>query len=379
LHQYRPDGCEDNRRRGGELLCIGSRWLRDGDAGLQVKGSSLRDLSLTKDLAASLEEWFAFLESVQGVRLRGGGVDFAGSPVIFPGRDGAPVSNQAFNARIKLACERVRVRSFPHIPFGVRPQRSYSMSAEPTCVTCRRFLGTRAWQQRRATRTSIPNDFVLWSETSGCTRSFSFPMSQVRQKAERVGEIAAKAVVQLPLSTGKSFTVDGLRERLREFYREEVRAEMRAVAALSSVELITALLSCNRQLALVGLQLRIINGVVSLLTTEVNNKALAHYLSKQNDANGISGLMTSALEVLACIAFRQPISQTEVDRLFDADKRGFVVTLRDLKLVEEFAGADGRLRFATTEAFLQRFGLASLRELTAASLLGSQGVIRPLI
>ena len=41
--------------------------------------------------------------------------------------------------------------------------------------------------------------------------------------------------------------------------------------------------------------------------------------------------------------------------------------LRDLKLVEEFAGADGRLRFATTQAFLQRFGLASLQELTAAS------------
>jgi hypothetical protein len=47
------------------------------------------------------------------------------------------------------------------------------------------------------------------------------------------------------------------------------------------------LLSCNRQLALVGLQLRVINGVVSLLTTEVSNKALAHYLSEQNEANGI--------------------------------------------------------------------------------------------
>jgi chromosome segregation and condensation protein ScpB len=41
------------------------------------------------------------------------------------------------------------------------------------------------------------------------------------------------------------------------------------------------------------------------------------------------------------------------------------VKLRDLKLVEEFAGADGRLRFATTAEFLQRFGLASLQELTA--------------
>jgi hypothetical protein len=34
---------------------------------------------------------------------------FAGSSLIFPGRDGAPFSNQAFNARIKLACERARL------------------------------------------------------------------------------------------------------------------------------------------------------------------------------------------------------------------------------------------------------------------------------
>jgi site-specific recombinase XerD len=39
----------------------------------------------------------------------GGGEDFAGSPLVFPGRDGTPFSNQAFNARIKLACERARV------------------------------------------------------------------------------------------------------------------------------------------------------------------------------------------------------------------------------------------------------------------------------
>jgi hypothetical protein len=96
---------------------------------------------------------------------------------------------------------------------------------------------------------------------------------------ERVGEIAAKTVVQLLFTTGKSFTVDGLREKLREFFRQEVRAELRAVAALNDVELITALISCNRQLGLVGLQLRILNGVVSLLTTEVHSKTLAAYLN----------------------------------------------------------------------------------------------------
>src|SRR4029077_10622100 len=186
-------------------------------------------------------------------------------------------------------------------------------------ATCRRFLDTRASQQPRATRMLIPSAFAQSLEASGCTRSpFFFPMSQLRPKGERVGEIAAKAVVQLLFSTGKSFTVDGLREKLREFFREEVRAELRAVAALSNVELITALLSCNRQLALVGLQLRITNGAVSLLTTEVNNNVLAHYWSEQHSRNGISGLTTSALEVLACIALRQPISQAEIDRFLDA-------------------------------------------------------------
>jgi integrase len=41
-------------------------------ARLQLKGGSFRDLPLTKELSDSLEEWFAFLVSVKGVRLRGG-------------------------------------------------------------------------------------------------------------------------------------------------------------------------------------------------------------------------------------------------------------------------------------------------------------------
>lgn len=81
--------------------CIGAR--------LQVKGGAYRDLPLTGELSDSLREWFAFLESFKGVRLRGGAVAFAGSPLVFPGRDGGPFSNQAFNARIKRACERAGV------------------------------------------------------------------------------------------------------------------------------------------------------------------------------------------------------------------------------------------------------------------------------
>lgn len=178
-------------------------------------------------------------------------------------------------------------------------------------------------------------------------------------------QVASKAVVQLLFATGKSLTVDGLREKVREFYREEVRAEIRAAAALTNVELIAALLECNQHLEPVGLQLRIVNGVVSLLTTKIESSPLADYLRTQTGASGNPDLTTAALEVLACIAFKQPVSQAEIDQLFAADKRGLVVKLRDLRLVTDFAGDDGRLRFATTEIFLQRFGLASLGELNA--------------
>ena len=75
------------------------------------------------------------------------------------------------------------------------------------------------------------------------------------------------------------------------------------MAALNNVELITALTSFNWQLALVGLQLRILNGVVSLLTTRVENKALAAYVSEQSGASRNLQMTTASLEVLACIAF----------------------------------------------------------------------------
>jgi len=83
---------------------------------------------------------------------------------------------------------------------------------------------------------------------------------------------------------------------------------------------------------------------------------LAAYLSQQKLASEHSSLTTATLaEVLACIAFKQPISQAEIDRFFDADKRGIVVKLRDLKLVEEFAGADGRLlELGNPEKFAKR-------------------------
>jgi chromosome segregation and condensation protein ScpB len=180
--------------------------------------------------------------------------------------------------------------------------------------------------------------------------------------------VAAKAVVQILVATGKRYSIDGLREKLRECFLAEGNPEMRAVASLSNVQLITALLEANKHLEAAGLQLRIVNGTVSLGTTKVENARLNEFIAGERPQGDRAGELTdSMVEVLACIAFKQPLSQAEIDRYFDTDKRGIVVKLREMGLVEEFAGPGGRLQFATTEKFLATFGLSNRSDLNEAS------------
>ena len=77
-------------------------------ARLRVKGGAYRDLPILPVLAQSLSQWFEFLDGVRGVRLRNGAGDFAGSRLVFPGRDGGPVANNAFNLRLAAACRRAQ-------------------------------------------------------------------------------------------------------------------------------------------------------------------------------------------------------------------------------------------------------------------------------
>jgi Phage integrase family len=111
-----------------------------------------------------------------------------------------------------------------------------------------------------------------------------FLKSQVRQTGERVGKIAAKTVVQLLFSTGKSFTVDGLREKAAGIFPGggSRGSAPRGGAQQRGVNHRAHFLQPTARPR--SLPLRILNGVVSLLTTEVHNKALAAYLSEQSGA-----------------------------------------------------------------------------------------------
>lgn len=79
-------------------------------------------------------------------------------------------------------------------------------------------------------------------------------------------------------------------------------------------------------------------------------------------------LTTPALETLAIIAYRQPISRAQVERIRGVDCDSVIKTLLDKKLIREMGRADlpGRpILYGTTEEFLFHFGLGSLKELPA--------------
>lgn len=78
-------------------------------------------------------------------------------------------------------------------------------------------------------------------------------------------------------------------------------------------------------------------------------------------------LTQAALETLAVIAYRQPISRSRVSSVRGVNVDGVVRTLLTRGLIEEMrtVGESGAILYGTTSYFLQRLGLGSLDELPA--------------
>ena len=77
-------------------------------------------------------------------------------------------------------------------------------------------------------------------------------------------------------------------------------------------------------------------------------------------------LSPAAMEVLAVIAYNQPVSRSFVEQVRGVDSTSTVQTLLQKGLIEEAGRLDlpGRpISFRTTDAFLRSFGLESLAQL----------------
>ena len=80
-------------------------------------------------------------------------------------------------------------------------------------------------------------------------------------------------------------------------------------------------------------------------------------------------LSQPALETLAIIAYRQPITRAEIEQVRGVAVDGVMQTLLERGLVEQVGRAEvvGRpMTYGTTAVFLEYFGLRSLEDLPAA-------------
>ncbi|MEW9080997.1 SMC-Scp complex subunit ScpB [Caldanaerobacter subterraneus] len=78
------------------------------------------------------------------------------------------------------------------------------------------------------------------------------------------------------------------------------------------------------------------------------------------------GLSQAALEVLAIIAYNQPITKAEIERIRGVRSDKPINTLLEYNLIKESgrASSPGRpILYSTTEDFLKYFGISSLKEL----------------
>ena len=110
-----------------------------------------------------------------------------------------------------------------------------------------------------------------------------------------------------------------------------------------------------------GFELRNVGGGWRYFTREAYASAVERFVLDGQQAR----LTQAALETLAVIAYRQPVSRSRVSAIRGVNVDGVVRTLVTRGLVEE-AGVDaesGAILYRTSSYFLERMGLADLDEL----------------
>lgn len=135
------------------------------------------------------------------------------------------------------------------------------------------------------------------------------------------------------LECDKKYTYELLQE-LRELYEEEERGIL--------------LISMNNK---------------CMLVTKSENSSFLQKLLKTNNRQSLS---RAALETLAIIVYRQPITRVEIDEIRGVKSDRAIQTLIEKNLVKESGRKQviGRpIMYVTTDEFLKHFGLEDLKQM----------------
>jgi segregation and condensation protein B len=140
------------------------------------------------------------------------------------------------------------------------------------------------------------------------------------------------------------------------------RERLRAALGCTPSELEAALAELGGQLQGHGVRLQVGPDGVQLVTAPEHAERVERFLGIQ----AASPPSPAALETLAIVAYRQPVSRPQIEEIRGVNSERVLRSLVAQGLVEEVGRAPGVGRpvlYGTTPEFLQRFGLESLDQL----------------
>ena len=111
-----------------------------------------------------------------------------------------------------------------------------------------------------------------------------------------------------------------------------------------------------------GIRIREVDDAFGFVTLAENDM----FLKKLCTPVRVRRLSQAALEVLAIIAYRQPVTRSEIDSIRGIKSDRVIDGLIDKDLIEVSGRSEGvgrPLLYATTKEFLKKFGFSSLKDL----------------
>ena len=111
-----------------------------------------------------------------------------------------------------------------------------------------------------------------------------------------------------------------------------------------------------------GIRIREVDDAFGFVTLAENDM----FLKKLCTPVRVRRLSQAALEVLAIIAYRQPVTRSEIDSIRGIKSERVIDGLIDKGLIEVSGRSEGvgrPLIYATTKEFLKKFGFTSLKDL----------------
>ncbi|MEH7181388.1 SMC-Scp complex subunit ScpB [Neobacillus vireti] len=141
-------------------------------------------------------------------------------------------------------------------------------------------------------------------------------------------------------------------------------AEVLEIEERKASEIIEELIQAYEKNTDRGLMVVELAGTYQLATKKEN----AAYLKRLVDSPNTSALSQAALETLAIIAYKQPITRTEIEEIRGVKTERPLHTLMSKALIKEVGRAEGTGRaylYGTTKEFLDYFGLKNIEELPA--------------